>query len=157
MWIRKSLFLLPDLMVKLFCHICFDCIKLRLVINQLSIAEDRHLQLLHIHIFKLHLLPRLHRIHVGKWFISVYFLVVHRDQISKRISGLTAVNTPQLLSARIRDLFNVLRDLDLRHKFPGIILHSSKLVDTTKDRIGFRRDHTFSDAVGINACVLLFQ
>lgn len=155
MRILEALLLLPDLVVELVLDVVADRVELRQLLRALALADVALAEILERAVFKRAVLPRLLRVDVAQRLRAVNLLAALGDEVRDSVTVLV-VDTVEVLEARVRDLLDVLRDLDARREVV-VLPDCCELVDGAEDRLRLCRDQALADAERIDAGALLCQ
>ena len=156
MRIVKPLHLVPQ-RVHLRGAIFLDLRERRHVVDQLAVLEDRHEQLLRREVVDVLPLPRGLRIKNFKIPAVVHDLIVQADIVRDGLSGVVAVEAVDLLKVRVRDLADVLADLDLRDDVARLVLDGGQLVHAAEHRLAARGDEPLAHAEQVDLRTLIQQ
>lgn len=155
MRILKALLLFPDLVVELVLDIVADRIEFRQLFRALALADIALAQVLERAVLERAVLPRFLRVNIAQWLRIVQLLAALCDEVCDRMAILV-VDAVEILETRIRDLLDVLRDLNAWRKMV-VLADGRELVDGTEDWFRLCRDQALADAERIDAGALLRQ
>ena len=131
MRILEALLLFPDLVVELVLDVAADRIELRQLFRALALADIAFAQVLKRAVLERTVFPRFLRVNIAQWLRIVQLFAALCDEVCDRMAILV-VDAVEVLETRIRDLLDVLRDLNARRKMV-VLADGRELVDGTED------------------------
>ena len=147
--IDETLRFIPDRLF-FFCTDITDLHDTGRFIDTVAVLEDGHKELPHgiTSAGELRFFPGLQRIEDRHVPGGVKGLVIQADQIRTDLARVVVIDPVDRLAARVRDLFRVFGDLDLRNKASFFILDRSHFVDAAEAGVVLARDQIGADAPG---------